>query len=204
MGSPSQRSRPARPQPPRVSSSTAAASQPTVRHALAARRSHRPRAGGQLLLATSRSSAAEQQASGSMLRPPTAAALLTRPRAPALQPERGLCDRCPSATPAHSWWSPQGRRASTTSSLSLSWARLRLCTLSSSRQLAVLGGLSEMQSRCSLINNNSCTRALMRQNRQKCVFATNRPLDRPGGGDRGKFGYRRIRVDLRNASACEM
>ena len=124
MGSPSQRSRPARPQPPRVSSSTAAASQPTVRHALAARRSHRPRAGGQLLLATSRSSAAEQQASGSMLRPPTAAALLTRPRAPALQPERGLCDRCPSATPAHSWWSPQGRRASTTSSLSLSWARL--------------------------------------------------------------------------------
>ena len=116
--------------------STAAESQPTVRHAPAARRSHRPRAGSRHKLATSRSSAAEQQASGSMLRPPMAAALLTRSRAPALQPEQGLCDRCPSATPAHSWRSPQGRRASTTSSLSLSWAPLRLCTLIRPRQLA--------------------------------------------------------------------
>ena len=46
MASPPQWSRPARPQPPRASSSTAAESQLTVRHTPTARRSHWPRDGG--------------------------------------------------------------------------------------------------------------------------------------------------------------
>ena len=92
--------------------------------------------------------------------PPTAEALPTRSRAPVLQLEHGLCDRCPSATPAHSWRSPQGRRASTTSSLSLSGSTAFVHPHQTTSAFLVLGALSEMHSRCSLINNNTCTRAL--------------------------------------------